>query len=158
MSARHKTQIATAARTSRGDSIRSLIAASVGVTALILQLLVPTLARASAGDWVEICSDLGVVMVQLDLNDVDDSPATRPDCANCPLCLASASAPPEFDMSIGAAVSGMSVPVPAAPGIRLHESRRQRPEARGPPVRSIELTSPMAFVIKEPIRYNGGVL
>lgn len=158
MSAHQKTQITNAAKPSRIDSIRSWIAASVGVMALILQLLVPTLARASGGDWVEICSDLGVVMVQIDLNDIDDRPGTRPDCAECTLCTASVSSPPELDMPIGAAVSGMSMLVPTAPGIRMHESRRLRPEARGPPDQNIELTSPVAFVIKELTQYNGGVL
>ncbi|GAA6201311.1 DUF2946 family protein [Aquicoccus sp. SU-CL01552] len=67
------------------------VAAILGVFALILQLLAPGLARASQTDWMEICSDQGVVVVPMNFGD-DEAPQSprAPDgpCECCGFCLA----------------------------------------------------------------------
>ncbi|WP_240482174.1 DUF2946 family protein [Ruegeria marisrubri] len=65
------------------------LAGVVGVLLLLLQSFLPTLASADEGEWMEICSEAGPVLVQVDLEDDSDGTAPCPDCASCILCAAS---------------------------------------------------------------------
>ena len=72
-----------------GESVLRRLLAVLAVLALVMVQVLPSIAAASgAGEWVEICSDSGVVVVQMDLGG-DPAPkqhTTCPDCINCAFC------------------------------------------------------------------------
>lgn len=109
----------------------------MAVLSLMFQLLAPSLASASEGDWIEICSDYGTILKQVDLSDGERPPASgHAKCEDCTFCaLAAPMSPPtgpEFDLanaSLGKAVR-WAEHVPD--GVQRH----QWPESRGPPART----------------------
>ena len=78
----------------RHDGCPSLLCrlwAVLALCALVFVQMLPGVAvAAGAGEWVEICSDSGVVLIQVDFDANDDgTPAQHepcPDCANCAFC------------------------------------------------------------------------
>lgn len=142
---------------------KSLLRRFAGVMAalsLMLQMLAPSLASASQGDWIEICSEYGTVLMQVDLSDETSPPGTgHADCEDCTFCaLAAPMNPPAgtetdlADASTGKAVRWVEYIAEAV-------ERHRWPESRGPPVRAtfeIAVRGPRAstaFTI-----YQGGAL
>lgn len=68
-------------------------AAVVALCSLVFLQLFPLAASAAGnGEWIEICSDSGVVLVKVDLSgETEDSNSHGkcPDCAQCPFCALS---------------------------------------------------------------------
>ncbi|MGH1414908.1 MAG: DUF2946 family protein [Pelagimonas sp.] len=86
--------IPTTAPTIRRTAVRSVLLrrcmALVAVFALFLQLFAPNLAKAANLEWIEICSEFGVTMVEVDLSDGPDHPGLPcPDCDACTVCATS---------------------------------------------------------------------
>ncbi|SHJ73591.1 Protein of unknown function [Shimia gijangensis] len=120
----------------RGACVRK-ISGLVAIVFLMLQLLAPSLASAAKGDWIEICSEYGIVLQQVDLSEGERSPGPQhTDCEDCTFCaFAAPMSPPigsEFELS--SAYAGQTTrwvePVDA------QAQRYQWPESRGPPVRT----------------------
>lgn len=58
------------------------------VVMLVLQILFPSLGKAeSSGRWIEICSEFGIVEVQVPLEDQGNPDGECPDCETCLMCL-----------------------------------------------------------------------
>lgn len=109
----------------------------MAVLSLMLQLLAPSLASASQSDWIEICSEYGTFLKQVDLSDEASPPGKgHIDCEDCTFCalVAPMSPPagPVFDLadaSKGKAVQWAE--------LIFSDTRRQHwPESRGPPART----------------------
>ena len=106
----------------------------MAVLSLMLQLLAPSLASATQGDWIEICSEYGTILKQVDLSDETRSPGKgHSDCEDCTFCaLAALTSPPtgpEFDLadaSNGKTVRWVELLQGGVP-------RHLWPETRGPP-------------------------
>ncbi|WP_299351238.1 DUF2946 family protein [uncultured Shimia sp.] len=106
----------------------------LAVLSLMFQMLAPSLASASQGDWIEICSEYGTVLKQIDLSNGERPPASEHiDCEDCTFCAFAApmSPPigPEFDLpdaSLGMAVRWAEL---MSDGVE----RYKWPESRGPP-------------------------
>ncbi|WP_206198075.1 DUF2946 family protein [Shimia sediminis] len=107
----------------------------MAVLSLMFQLLAPSLASASQGDWIEICSEYGTILKQVDLSKGERPPASgHTECEDCTFCAFAApmSPPigPEFDLpnaSLGTGVRWAEL-------IFVRELRHQWPASRGPPV------------------------
>lgn len=57
------------------------------ICALCLQMIAPRVASANTLEWMEICSEFGVAVVQVDMSDENMDPdAPCPDCDNCAIC------------------------------------------------------------------------
>jgi len=140
------------------------VAAMLGVLALILQLLAPGLARASQTDWMEICSDQGVVVVPMNIGDEEAPPSPRaPDgpCDCCGSCLAyggAAAAVPPNPVSLtlvqGAA---RAATLPDAQTDRA-VSRAVWPSPRGPPSAPKNMTDRAPVASKASTPNKGGAL
>lgn len=112
-----------------------------GVLLLMMQVLAPAMAQASAGgEWVVICSELGPVEVRVSLDDgspVNDTGC--PECEACVLCVAG-------DQVITPQVSHVSLFVVATLSLDWAENSVQSvnpaqywPDCRGPPLAKIIL-------------------
>ena len=58
-----------------------------GVLALLLQLIAPSMSSAGTGDWMEICSEQGPVLVQIDFSGEAPTEVPCPKCETCALCV-----------------------------------------------------------------------
>lgn len=67
--------------------LRRVFGSLLGIALLVLQLFAPEMARAAlGGTWVEICSDYGVIEVQMDLGGTDSGTGSVcPECVFCAL-------------------------------------------------------------------------
>lgn len=109
----------------------------VAVLFLALQLLAPSLASAAKGDWIEICSEYGITLVQIDLTEGESSPGPQhTDCEDCTFCAFAApmSPPigPVFELSADLARQSSRWAEPVV----LKMQRYQWPESRGPPAQT----------------------
>lgn len=140
------------------------VAATLGIFALILQLLAPGLARASQADWMEICSDQGVVVVRMDFgNEEERQSPVSPDgaCDCCAFCLTC--------NGVGAAVPPTPVAVtlvhgaPRAAALPDAQTGHAVPRAvwpspRGPPSAPENKTDRAPVASKASIPNKGGAL
>ncbi len=139
------------------DSLRFLMA-TAGILALMFQLLLPVVAQASGGDWIEICSEAGPVMMQLDAKDEGDTSDQCPRCKNCTLCVVTASVlNTGFAEIFDADRTQMIAVIWHHPELRS-VSKYARPEARGPP-RATQYTSDCAprAAIATPLNTGGAL-
>ena len=109
----------------------------MAVVFLMLQLLAPSLASAAKGDWIEICSEYGITLAQVNLSDDNTAEDSKySDCKDCTFCaLAAPMSPPtglEFELSAAFARQATGWAEPVAVLVQ----RYQWPESRGPPVRT----------------------
>lgn len=109
-------------------------AGSVAIVFLMLQLLAPSLASAAKGEWMEICSEFGITLMQVDTSDDTDAQNDGySDCKDCTFCaLAAPMSPPtglEFELSRAFARQATRWAEP----IDVLTLRYQWPESRGPP-------------------------
>jgi hypothetical protein len=51
----------------------------------MLQFAAPIASQAAGGEWIEICSEFGIVEIQVDTGGSPDN-ATQPGCPECTLC------------------------------------------------------------------------
>jgi len=121
-------------RVSRGRTFAGLMA----ILTLVLQLVAPSLASAADGEWIEICSEYGIVLQQIDLDEGDlPSDSGHPDCQDCTFCAFAAPLSPSsgagFELSFASANQTSRSKVPEA----VSAVRYQWPESRGPPARHI---------------------
>lgn len=107
--------------------------ALLAVVALLLQLLLPGIARAANGDWIEICSESGPVLIQVDA-EPGSSDAVCPKCKDCVLCAAAVP-------GVSTSQTWLMLALPATRSLSLTdvefslaETRFQRPLTRGPPM------------------------
>ena len=127
------------------------VAGLLAVFALILQLLSPGLVRASDGEWIEICSELGPVMMQIDFSaDETDQNKPCPKCETCTLCAAAIPAAPGFGASAPANKDEPRTLTLIEWRTDLSGQRYQRPQSRGPPTATPDMTdraryAPMAM-------------
>lgn len=140
------------------------VAAMLGILALILQLLAPSLARASQTDWMEICSDQGVVVVPMDFGEERAPQSPRaPDgpCDCCGFCLAyggTAAAVPPNPVSLTLAYG-------VARSATLPDAQTGRavlcavwPSPRGPPSAPKNMTDRAPVASKATTPNKGGAL
>lgn len=117
------------------------LAGLLAVFALILQLLAPGVARATNGEWVEICSEIGPVLMQIDVSgDETDQNSPCPKCKTCTLCAAAVPFAPKFGAPVltnNAEPRDLSL---TDRRIDLPELRYQRPLTRGPPSATLDMT------------------
>ncbi len=123
---------------SRVSPIR-VFARLMAILALVLQLVAPSLASAADGEWIEICSEYGIVLQQIDLVEGDlPSDSGYPDCEDCTFCAFAAPLCPSsgvgFELSFASANQTSRSKAPEAAGA----IRYQWPESRGPPTRHID--------------------
>jgi len=72
-----------------GESVLRKLSTVLAVFALVIVQILPGIAAAGGtGEWVEICSESGVVVVQMDLNGdpIPTQHTSCPDCINCAFC------------------------------------------------------------------------
>lgn len=77
----------------RRSVLGQVLTGYLGVLALIFQLLVPSFSFAAEGEWIEICSDVGAVLIEIDPDTgapVQNDPC--PDCDDCVMCAVSGAA------------------------------------------------------------------
>ena len=116
-------------------------ASLVAVLSLVLQLVAPSLASAANGEWIEICSEYGIVLQQIELSDGDSSSDSGlADCQDCTFCAFAAplspSAGPVFELTFASQGQAARLEAPQAAGAL----RYQWPESRGPP--ALKVISP----------------
>ena len=128
----------------------------LGILALLMQML-PALANSEDGIWIEICSDFGPVMMQID---AAETPAGGrsfcPDCDDCTLC---ATAVP----LILADALAVRIDVPASrstefsvlPGTR-NLPKHLRPVTRAPPCDDIQCSAHLPRLSPSTLLLNGG--
>lgn len=131
----------------------------VGIFAFVVQMLIPTGSMAQNGDWIEICSELGAVFIQVDMTDEDTPQKTEcPDCADCLLCAA-----------VGFDVVRLSHPHLASlqteistwqpdPASAIEGTYRAWPYTRGPPLGRPEISNRVFSAFSASIQVNGGAL
>ena len=139
-------------------------AAILGIFALILQLLAPGLARASQTDWMEICSEQGVVAVPMNFGDEQprQSPAPSGDeCDCCAFCLThcgtAAAVPPNPVSLILVHGAAHAVALPDAQTGRA-VPRAVWPSPRGPPSAPENMTDRAPVASEASILNKGGAL
>lgn len=74
----------------RRSVLGQVLTGYLGVLVLIFQLLVPSFSFAADGEWIEICSEVGAVLIEVDPDTgapVQEEPC--PECDDCMLCAAS---------------------------------------------------------------------
>lgn len=110
------------------------VACFAGLLALMLHLFSPNIARASSGEWIEICSGSGPVMMQVDLSGEGSTPDLPcPKCKHCTLCMVSVTTPPVFETITLTLGSQMLTLTQSTARIELPQRRYQRPMSRAPP-------------------------
>lgn len=126
-------------RAGHSGPARLAIAILASLTLLIAQAL-PSIAAAQngSGEWIEICSNGAIALVQVDDK---DSPAPSSQCSHCPFCLV------PFN-SMAGVLSQPTLPTPALTGTIFTFSEREAefvsaPEQywsanRGPPRNNME--------------------
>jgi len=124
--------VVCSARTARLRCSRSSFGALIGVLALLMQML-PALASSEEGTWIEICSDLGPVMMQIDGSGDNGGEPACPECEDCTLC---ATATPST-LANNHVLRTKSLTIRAA-GFVVQTNTRElprhlRPVTRGPP-------------------------
>lgn len=129
----------------RGFRLRTF-SGVVAILFLMLQLLAPSLASAAKGDWLEICSEYGVVLMQVDVSDADGFAqgligSGTTDCKDCTFCAFAAPMGPsmglEFELAHAFARQTTRWAEPAAP----RSQRYQWPESRGPPTQNTSINA-----------------
>ena len=137
----------------------SRLVAVLSVLCVISVQVSPVAASASGdGMWIEICSEFGVVMKQVDLSgdgETDESPC--PACAQCPFCaIWDADAVPTVQ---GAAVQGFVLRCEPALGSQtvIANPAQFWPDNRGPPTAEETARMPVHDVAKAPFSNPGGV-
>jgi hypothetical protein len=119
-------------------AVSRVLTGLLGALALVLQLLAPSFSSASEGEWIEICSEAGAIIVQVDLSGDADQPsptgAPCPECADCVLCatcdVAAPGAVPVIearDLRVKPVQPVLQTSVPVNPA-------QLWPETRGPPL------------------------
>lgn len=74
----------------RRSALVRVLTGYLGVLALIFQLLVPSFSYAAQGEWIEICSEAGAIVIAVDPETgapVENQPCV--DCDDCVLCAVS---------------------------------------------------------------------
>lgn len=143
----------------RFDGVR-VLPRLVAILALVLQLLAPSLVSASNGEWVEICSEYGVVLQQVDMSEDERSPGKGPaDCLDCTFCaLAAPMSPPTgpvFELTAQVARQAARLAEPVAMLGRDYAW----PASRGPPVRSqLEFAERESRTSAASFQFQGGAL
>lgn len=106
----------------------------VSVFFLILQLVAPSLANAANGEWIEICSEYGVEVLQIDLSQEDiGSSESRTDCKDCTFCAFSAPMEPPAGPQYLLTVSEPQQLDRWVEFQHILADRHIWPESRGPP-------------------------
>lgn len=125
-------------RPQRGRLLRvggaRMLAGLVTVVALVLQLWAPAAAQASDSTWVEICSEVGPVLIQMDLSDEPSDPGPCPKCQDCALCAVAdgLSGNPMLKPVFAAHMAAVN---PVCPSQSVAPNPAQFwPDNRGPPV------------------------
>lgn len=73
----------------RRDGIFRRLAGYVTVLMLAMQLLLPGIGKAeAAGSWIEICSEFGVIEIEMIAEDSNSQTKDCPDCEICLMCAA----------------------------------------------------------------------
>lgn len=117
----------------RPDPIRCAlrrVGGVLGVLLLVLQLLVPHLAQADEGAWIEICAEGGATWIQMPAEETGDP---CPDCGDCLLC---STAMDVLTPAYGAAVEPVTLMARQMTGTDMSVAaarHRLWPETRGPP-------------------------
>ncbi|TDK44487.1 DUF2946 family protein [Antarcticimicrobium luteum] len=140
------------------------VAALLGVVALILQLLAPGLARASQTDWMEICSEQGVVVVPMDIGGGQDRPQPATPggscdcCGFCVTCGGALAAIPPYPVSV-ATPHGLPRTAIRPEAQTDHATPRAVwPSPRGPPPAPENPTDRAPVASKASILNKGGAL
>ena len=154
MPARFSSAVCTT-RTTRLRCIRSGFGALIGILALLMQML-PALANSEDGTWIEICSDLGPVMMQIGANGDFGEESDCPECEDCTLCATAAASTLANDYVI-------PVKSPAIRGTGFviltntrETPRHLRPVTRGPPQGEEQSAACMPRLSLALIPLNGG--
>jgi|GEM_PF-3268126 len=140
------------------------VATILGIFALILQLLAPGLARASQADWMEICSDQGVVVVRMDFGDEQAPQSPAPSggkcecCAFCPAHGGTGAAVPPNPVSLTLAYGAAHAAT--LPDVKADRAvpRAVWPSPRGPPSAPENMTDRAPVASKASIPNKGGAL
>lgn len=134
----------------RSRSLLRRLSAVFAVCALVFVQLLPGVAAATGtGEWVEICSESGIVLMQVDMggDDAPDPQGLCPDCAICAFCAALDTAGTLTESLAGAPCSDSlergalaSMTVPANPAQFWSANR-------GPPLAAEHIISTGALVL-----------
>ena len=155
MFARIATSVCTA-RTSFLRWFRPSSGAVIGVLALLMQML-PALASTEDGIWIEICSDLGPVMMQIDASEtpVRDAPAC-PECEDCTLCATGLSSLPDQTNRVQLKAPAHRIDgYPILTNTRVLP-RHLRPVTRGPPSGTPQSAAQLPRLSPASSNLNGG--
>ncbi|MDO6520366.1 hypothetical protein Q4578_02150 [Shimia thalassica] len=129
------------------------------VLLFVLQMALPSLAHAAKGEWIEICSEYGISMVQIEVDETgtpQENPC--PECEDC-VCSAAADVSPFLNSAMGAAHwVALGAGAKAAPFDILSPNRKIRPETRGPPTAPNSITARAPRVFKASFPSKGGAL
>lgn len=111
----------------------------LAVFALCLQVVAPGVAKAANLEWIEICSELDIEMVQVDLSDGDGAPNVPcPDCDACTICALAAAGLPQENAVVPVLVAVPLQTVMQPMHARAWERRYFWPVTRGPPMANSE--------------------
>ena len=153
------TRITTSVCTARPTEVwgaRPMFGALFGILALLLQVM-PALATSEDGIWIEICSDLGPVMMQIDASEtpVGDAPDC-PECENCTLCATATQSlladphtvkiKPLVHQSTGFSILASTANLP----------KHLRPVTRGPPSATEHSAAHLPRLSQASTQLNGG--
>lgn len=113
------------------DDVPRRLASCVAVVMLALQLLLPGVGRAETTEnWIEICSEFGVIEIDLTAEDSNSQTEDCPDCEICLMCAAENSLTrksliPSSTMVLAKTLSGRLQPMEAAsnPAQFWHDGR-----------------------------------
>lgn len=101
---------------------------------LALQLLFPAAGAAAAdGQWIEICGESGVALIQVNA-ETGEAQQDCPDCSTCVLCAAETGAKPvNCPPAASRAAAAPALPLPAQALVRPNPAQYWH-EGRGPPL------------------------
>lgn len=131
------------------DSFRCFFAVFLALVVFLAQAIPANAGHGSTGSgaWIEICSDGGTYLAQLD----DDGSGQAPECLHCEFCLASSGDAPTLGASAGLAPQTLELSLVSyfsEAGILPVSPEQYWSACRGPPLASVEKNMPIPILVE----------
>ncbi len=135
----------------RHKGVSMVLSIALSVIVLLAQSI-PAMSTQNTGTWIEICSDDGVSLIQIDEN----GNKQQSECAHCDYCLLPSGDTQSVNVtspSISTQFEFTATSYPSDQGVSLDSPEQYWSASRGPPIASSENNMPTftSLDIKEPV-------